>query len=247
MKNSSKKFYSTVMVILLLISMFFSGVTVDAKQVSNKDNARHVIVIDPGCQANKATKKESNAPGEWKRVSEDAVGAKGVSTNNNEYDINLLVALAVKKKLDEKGYTVELTRTTNDVNLTNVDRSMVATTLSADIYISIHASSKNKDDEGIAVVCGTKDNPSNFGQYPNSRLLADTLVGSLVEKAAPKKYKVYETDELMGINWCTVPNVVVEIGNMNNPDDDEKLADIDYQDKLADGIVAGVDSYFSQR
>ena len=34
---------------------------------------------------------------------------------------------------------------------------------------------------------------------------------------------------------------------MNNPDDDEKLADIDYQDKLADGIVAGVDSYFSQR
>ena len=242
MNKKLRKFDSILMVILLCFSV---SITVQAKP-SSKSPAK-IIVIDPGCQAVKNNEKDSVGPGAWTRISEDLVGAKGVSTGNNEYDINLRVALLTKSLLDSKGYQVELTRTTNDVDITNPDRAMVANTLRADLFISIHSSNKNKDAQGISVICGSKDNPYCFNNYKDNRLLADTMLGSLIEKTSVEKYKVCENDELPGINWCTVPNVVVELGNLNNPTDDEKLADEDYQKKLAEGIVAGVESYFSQK
>ena len=176
MNKLLKRINSITMVILLLVSLCVPVMTVQAK----KDVKQKVIVIDPGCQAIENNSKNSIGPGEWDRVSEDMVGAKGAVTNNNEYEINLQVALKVTKRLTEAGYKVELTRTKNDVNITNPDRAMVANTLNADLFISIHASSTNKDDQGVAVVCATEDNPYNLKYYRNSRLLADTLLGSQV-------------------------------------------------------------------
>ena len=174
------------------------------------------------------------------------VGAKGVTTGNNEYEINLRIALKVNELLGDN-YKVELTRTTNDADMSNSDRAMIANTLKADLFISIHASSPKDDSSGITVICQTKDNPYNLSNYSSSRLLADTLLGSLADKTGALKYQVLETDKLMGINWCTVPNAIVNVGNMNNPEDDEKLSDEEYQQKVAEGIVAGIDSYFSQK
>ncbi len=238
MIKNLKKFNSIVLVILLFATFSLSCLNVQAKQ--------RVVVIDPGCQAIENNDKESVGPGAWKRISEDMVGAKGVSTGNNEYDINLRVAQKVKELLDED-YKVELTRTTNDVNMANSDRSMVANTLKADLYISIHSSSPEGNESGIFVICESADNPYNYSNYRNCRLLADTLLGSITEKVSPKKYEVCESDKLLGINWCTIPNAVIQIGNLNNPEDDEKLADSDYIQKVAEGIVSGIDSYYAQK
>jgi N-acetylmuramoyl-L-alanine amidase len=131
--------------------------------------------------------------------------------------------------------------------MSNSDRAMIANTLKADLYISIHASNPNDASKGITVICQTKDNPYSLTNYSNSRLLADTLLGSLADKTGAESYKVLESDKLMGINWCTVPNAIVNVGNLNNQQDDEKLAEEDYQQKIAEGIVAGIDSYFSQK
>ena len=238
MKKRFTRFNSISLVILLFICLGLTSFPVQAKQ--------YTIVIDPGCQSIKNTTKDYIGPGEWKRVSEDLVGAQGVVTKNKEYDINLLVAQKVKDLLSKDNYQVELTRTENAVKMTNSERAMVANALSADLYISIHASDPGNK-KGITVVCETEDNPYNFKNYRNSRLLADTILGSLADKTNATNYQVKESDELMGINWCTVPNAIVEIGNINNPDDDKKLADESYQDKVAEGIVSGIESYFSQK
>ena len=76
--------------------------------------------------------------------------------------------------------------------------------------------------------------------------MADVLRGCLQEKNLDSK-DVIETDDLIGINWCQVPNAVVRVGNLRNSDDDEKLEDMEYQDKVAEGIAAGIDSYFAQK
>lgn len=238
MIKNLKKFNSIILVILLFATFSLSNLNVQAKQ--------RVIVIDPGCQAIENNDKESIGPGTWKWVSEDMVGAKGVTTGTNEFDMNLSVALKVKELLGDE-YKVELTRSTNDVNMSNSDRAMIANTLKADLYISIHASGPEDDSSGVKVICQTKDNPYSMTNYRNSRLLADTLLGSITEKAAPKKYEVAESDKLLGINWCTVPNAVVIIGNLKNQEDDEKLADSEYLLKIAEGIVSGIDSYYSQK
>ncbi len=243
-----KKLNAMAMVILLFFALLCSSVNVQAKEGNTvSDKASHLIVIDPGCQSAETLKKESIGPGDWTRISENITGATGATTGIDECTLNLRVALKVQQLLKDSGYKVELTRCTNDVDMSNVDRAMFANTLEADLYISIHASSQKSEDEGILVLCETEENPYNYKSYRNSRLLADTLLGSMAEKTSNKKYKVKETDELMGINWCTIPNAVVVIGNLNNEADEQLLNDTEYLQKVSDGIVSGSDSYFAQK
>ncbi len=248
MKRILKMPAVTVVLLLFMISVAPS-VAVEAKSVEteNEDSSQKVIVIDPGCQSIKNTKKESVGPGSWTRKTEDLSGTTGVTTGTEEYEVNLQVAQMVKENLEDAGYQVELTRSSNDVNINNAERAMVANTLSAELYISIRSGAEGKDKSGVEVVCETQDNPYDYMNYGDSRLLSDALLGSLVEKTSVENNGVVETDDSIALNWCTVPNAIVMVGNINNPVDDEKLSDTDYQQEVALGIAAGVESYFAQR
>lgn len=237
---------SFVMVMLLCIFTGAGSIDVQAKGFAPKVFASKLVVIDPGCQSIENNKKESVGPGAWSWETEDLVGAKGVNSETPEYDLNLTIAKKTEAALKKLGYKVELTRTTNDVDMNNAERSMIANTMDADLYLSIHASGENKKDSGIFVLCESADNPYNYGTYSQCRLLADVLRGCLQEKNLDSK-DVIETDDLIGINWCQVPNAVVRVGNLKNSDDEEKLEDSEYQDKVAEGIAAGIDSYFAQK
>ncbi len=245
-KKNLKLLHVFVMVMLLCIFTGASYVDVQAKGLIPKGFAAKLIVIDPGCQSIENNKKESVGPGAWTWETEDLVGAKGAQSEIPEYDLNLTIAKKTEAALKKLGYTVELTRNTNDVDMNNAERSMIANTMEADLYLSIHSSGDNKKDSGIFVLCESVDNPYNYGAYSQCRLLADTLRGCLQEKNLDSK-DVIETDELIGINWCQVPNAVVRVGNLRNSQDEEKLGDSEYQEKVAEGIAAGIDSYFAQK
>lgn len=246
MKKNLKLLRTFIMVMLLCIFTVDSSIVAFAKGPVIKPLAAKLVVIDPGCQAIENNKKESVGPGAWSRESEDLVGAKGVVTDTPEYEINLKIAKKTETALKKLGYDVELTRTNNDVDMNNAERSMVANTLEADIYISIHSSANSKKESGVSVICETSDNPYNFGAYSQCRLFADTLRGCLEEKDTEVK-DVIESDDLIGINWCQVPNAVIRVGNLNNSSDDEKLDDDAYQELMAEGIAAGIDSFFAQK
>ena len=52
---------------------------------------------------------------------------------------------------------------------------------------------------------------------------------------------------MSGINWCTVPVTIIELGYMTNPEEDTKMQDDDFQDTMAEGIVAGIEAYLAEK
>lgn len=50
---------------------------------------------------------------------------------------------------------------------------------------------------------------------------------------------------MSGINWCQVPVTIVEMGFLSNVDEEQKLIDSSYQDKIAKGIVLGINEFLN--
>lgn len=71
----------------------------------------------------------------------NVVGATGIVTKTPEYDLNLKVALKLKKYLIDAGYKVIMTRTTNSQVISNIERAEIGNKNKADLVIKIHADS----------------------------------------------------------------------------------------------------------
>ena len=50
-------------------------------------------------------------------------------------------------------------------------------------------------------------------------------------------------DDLTGTNWAEVTNTLIELGFMSNVEEDKKLSDKKYQEKIIEGLVNGIEKY----
>ena len=207
----------------------------------------HLIVIDPGHQSKAMTDKEPNGPGSSNMKMKVTAGTAGKTTGLAESQLNLTIGLMLRDELQNRGYTVIMTRESQDVSLSNVDRAQIANNAGAEAFIRIHANgSDDTSVNGALTICQTASNPYNGGMYSQSRRLSDCVLDSYCASTGFKKQYVWETDTMTGINWANVPSTIIEMGYMSNPTDDTNMASADYQRLMTIGIANGIDNYFAQ-
>jgi N-acetylmuramoyl-L-alanine amidase len=215
-------------------------------RVVNATSGGLVICIDPGHQAQSDLSPEPIGPGASETKERVRGGATGTTTKIPEYEVVLQIASNLKAELEERGYTVVLTRDTNDVNISNAERAQMANEAQADLFIRIHADGST--DPSVAGISTLYPGPNQWTKpivTPSENAARSIQEAVIASTGAVSRGVVARTD-LSGFNWCTVPAVLVECGFMSNAVEDRLLASPHYQTKLAAGIAAGVDAHFGR-
>ena len=206
---------------------------------------KYLVVIDAGHQARANYDQEPVGPGAAEMKTKVSSGTQGKFTGLEEYKLNLAVSLLLRDILEGRGYEVVMIRTTHDVDISNAQRAEIANELQADAFIRVHANgSDDPSVSGIMTLCQTPENPYNGDIYDACKLLSTFVLDETVAATGANRQFVWETDTMSGINWCTVPVTIVEMGYMSNETEDRAMATEEYQRKLAEGIANGIDRYF---
>lgn len=171
-----------------------------------------------------------------------------------EKEINLSIALKLKKQLENLGYGIVMTRskdeglyTDNDSNKKRADMRNRCELINAEfkknnnvINVSIHQNSYPSESvKGPQVFYYSKSD--------KGKRLAETLQSVINEKMEikrPRKEKANDNYYMLVHTDC--PSVIVECGFLSNWEEAEKLNSQSYQEQMADAITAGIERFTKQ-
>lgn len=209
--------------------------------------AGKTIVIDPG---------HSNGQHLTNKVPDGRGGSKicntsGTATNSGypEHTATWEVALILQAELQEKGATVHLTKKDDHADKVCVDRrGQIPNEKHADAFLSIHANgSQSSAPHGFFVMVSNP--PLNSAQGEPSRKLARAVSEGL-RGAGLTPSTIFGADpaprsDLATLNFAKVPAVMVELGEMRNPQDAQRLSSPQGQQQYASGLAKGIISFLS--
>ena len=159
-------------------------------------------------------------------------GASGFGLLEDE--LNLQISNIVEKKLKEKGIEVKMSRT-SDKFIPLIERSEMANDYGADLFISIHQNSFEKESaNGIETYYHTnKEDEKPYSDEIQNNTIKETGATNRGVKSA--NFSVIRESDM--------PSSLFESGFISNKSENSKLRDPIYQDKLASGIVNGIETY----
>ena len=200
------------------------------------------IGIDPGHQAHGNSERETISPTSGQTKAKVTSGTSGVSTGVAEYVTVLEIAFKLRDELESLGAEVYMTRETHDVNISNQERAKMMNELGVDLVLRIHCDgAENRSSNGVGVYCSKSNDIA-----AESRRAAEALLPAICAATGAKANGVVQNDNYTGQNWSTVPCVMVECGFMSNPEEDAKLNDPAYQQKLAEGMAEGICAFMGR-
>jgi N-acetylmuramoyl-L-alanine amidase len=195
---------------------------------TNVSLAGKIIVVDPG------------------HGGKDTGGAAGLRPDVYEKNITLSIGLRLRDVLTQNGATVIMTRT-DDSFPSLESRPQLANSRHADYFISIHA---DDSERGRNTLAGTT--VYFHGQNSLCRLMASDI-GRRVSEVSGISYNGVKSDTIRFRTGFAVlrasymPAVLVETGYMNNDQDLAKLRDDGSQQKIAEGITAGLRDFIADQ
>ena len=174
-------------------------------------------------------------------------GATGQFSKKKESQINLEIGLKLKEELEARGYTVIMTRTSQNVNMSNKERALLANEKEASAVIHIHCDSADDSSiKGAHTISITKNNPAYPELYSASSKLSKSIINAYCKETGIKNRGAKTRDDLTGLNWSRVPAIYIELGFLSNKSDDLNLTDSSFQYNCAKGIANGIDAYYKE-
>ena len=206
-----------------------SGTSVSGRDVTGEAENWGTIVIDPGhggCDP----------------------GAVNRTLGLMEKTVNLDVAFRLAALLEQSGWKVVLTRTTDrDVSWANSPdrvelqaRVDVSTVNSASLFISIHCNAATSSS-----TCGSSLHWSKEEDY----VVAQALVLSTeeFERVLGIPQRGIVQNDFYVLRHSTMPALLVEMAHISNPHEAEIFADGGCRQRLAEALARGIEKYFIER
>ena len=178
---------------------------------------------------------------------------EGAESNNGvtEAEINLRIALKLQNLLEQSGAKVILTRS-NETAIYDIDKKTLREKKVSDIHNRVKIGNESSAD--IFVSIHLNKIPQNqywgwqcfYNQNEKSKILAENLQNNLNEAIQKENKRIaMKLDTVYIMKNVERPISIVECGFLSNEEEEKRLQEDDYQNRLAWGIYNGIMDYFN--
>ncbi len=161
-----------------------------------------------------------------------------------ESKVTLQLALKLKEKLLAAGYDVLMIRESDDVQLDNIARTVIANQ-TADCHIALHWDSTSKDKGAFYMSVPNVASYRNMEPVKSHWQQHNALGESLISGLKSAGVKIFSSGsmemDLTQTSFSTIPSIDIELGDKASDHSGETL------DNLALGLVSGVNQFFAQK
>ncbi|WP_195245510.1 N-acetylmuramoyl-L-alanine amidase, partial [Clostridium celatum] len=188
-----------------------------------------------------------------------------------ESNLNLQIAVRLKKLLEARGIEVYMTRYEGSGQIASnptdslKERVRIANEMKADFYVSIHHNSFSSTSKGVevfysSVAPGTKGillengkelvlstfrtvKAAETEKVIKSRAIAQTIVNEISNKTGLYNRGATDDDYYVVKN-TTMPSILIENGFISNPSEAIKVSNATHQQKVAEIVADSIEKYF---
>lgn len=193
------------------------------------------------CHPDGSPKVTGGSTGEGQTKATAVAGGTTMNDGTSEAQVTLKLAKVLKEKLLEEGYNVLMIRESEDVQLDNIARTVMANE-NADCHIALHYDSTQSDKGafyiGVPNVSSYRNMEPVASHWKEHNQLGESLIQGMKQQGVKIFGEGSMSLDLTQTSYSTVPSVDLEVGDRASDYSEGTLKE------LADGIVEGLEMYF---